>query len=48
VASGLGASGAGSVNADGTPNTGGESWLGLGLGLLGVGLVARRLRTRAA
>ena len=43
MGSGLGAGGAGTVNPDGTmANTGGESMLGLGLGLVALGLAARR------
>jgi hypothetical protein len=45
--SGLGVGGAGTPNPDGsTAQTGGESMLGLGMGLLGLSLVARRAMRR--
>ena len=49
IASGLGVGGNGSVNPDGViSDTGGESWIGVGLALLGLGLVTRRLTRQHA
>ena len=49
VGSGLGAGGNGTTNPDGTiSDTGGESWIGLGLALFGLGLVLRRTSRRTA